>query len=275
MWIPSSMPGPCGTPFFNERRSFGLHIFSPFNFESQPTGLFLEVTKKADENIPAGQEWGFTVKYTAGSPSKFSATKNGTDCTAQVTDTGSGLKFKLKADETIRIDFDADPSFRCEVTEDDSSKLTGITGTGGTADMTAKKFTSTSSAARVTFTNGTEPPPPPPDEPDPGKAILFKRDANTNKGVGPATFKFSSVTNGVYEFDTNASGELETIQWWDPTEKAGKYIKPGEYAVSEIVPPPNYESTTEVQQIKLELDADGNPIPAGPLVFKNLSNGGC
>ena len=122
---------------------------------------------------------------------------------------------------------------------------------------------------------GVQAPPPPPDEPDPGKAILFKRDANTNKGVGPATFKFSSVTNGVYEFDTNASGELETIQWWDPTEKAGKYIKPGEYAVSEIVPPPNYESTTEVQQIKLELDADGNPIPAGPLVFKNLSNGGC
>ncbi len=265
---------PMRDTIFNERRSFGLHIFSPFNFESQPTGLFLEVTKKADENIPAGQEWGFTVKYTAGSPSKFSATKNGTDCTAQVTDTGSGLKFKLKADETIRIDFDADPSFRCEVTEDDSSKLTGITGTGGTTDMTAKKFTSTSSAARVTFTNGTEPPPPPPDEPDPGKAILFKRDANTNKGVGPATFKFSSVTNGVYEFDTNASGELETIQWWDPTEKAGKYIKPGEYAVSEIVPPPNYESTTEVQQIKLELDADGNPIPAGPLVFKNLSKVG-
>ncbi len=265
---------PMRDTIFNERRSFGLHIFSPFNFESQPTGLFLEVTKKADENIPAGQEWGFTVKYTAGSPSKFSATKNGTDCTAQVTDTGSGLKFKLKADETIRIDFDADPSFRCEVTEDDSSKLTGITGTGGTADMTAKKFTSTSSAARVTFTNGTEPPPPPPDEPDPGKAILFKRDANTNKGVGPATFKFSSVTNGVYEFDTNASGELETIQWWDPTEKAGKYIKPGEYAVSEIVPPPNYESTTEVQQIKLELDADGNPIPAGPLVFKNLAKVG-
>ena len=32
--------------------------------------------------------------------------------------------------------------------------------------------------------------------------------------------------------------------------------------------------TTEVQQIKLELDADGNPIPAGPLVFKNLAKVG-
>ncbi len=54
----------------------------------------------------------------------------------------------------------------------------------------------------------------------------------------------------------------------------GSTIKPGEYAVSEIVPPPNYLPTREVQQIKLELDADGNPIPAGPLVFKNLAKVG-
>ncbi len=271
---------PMRDTIFNERRSFGLHIFSPFNFEKgEPAKPWLEVTKKAGEGVSAGDEWTFTVKYTAGAPTSFTAMKNGADCTSQVTETGSGLKFKLKAGETIRIDFDADPSFRCEVTEDDSSQLTGITGTGGTADMTAKKFTTTSGVAKVTFTNDTEPPPPdkpddPPPTPTPGKAILFKRDANTNKGVGPATFKFSSVVNGVYEFDTNASGELETIQWWDPTEAAGKYIKPGEYAVSEIVPPPNYEPTTEVQQIKLELDADGNPIPAGPLVFKNLARVG-
>jgi len=218
------------------------------------------------------------VDSQAGAPTGFTAKKNDVDCTNQVTETGNGLKFRLKAGETIHIDFDADSTFRCEVTEDDSSKLTGITGTGGTADMAAKKFTTTSGIAKVTFTNGTEPPPPPdkPDEPTPtpGKAILFKRDANTNKGVGPATFKFSSVTNGVYEFDTNASGELETIQWWDPTEKAGKYIKPGEYTVSELIPPPNYLPTTEVQQIKLELDSKGNPIPAGPLVFKNQAKVG-
>ncbi len=266
---------PMRDTIFNERRSFGLHIFSPFNFETgDPAKPWLEVTKKAGTGVSASDEWAFTVKYTAGAPIGFTAKKNDVDCTNQVTETGSGLKFTLKAGETIRIDFDADSSFRCEVTEDDSSKLTGITGTGGTADMTAKKFTTTSGVAKVTFTNGTEPPPPPSNEPDPGKAILFKRDANTNKGVGPATFKFSSVTNGVYEFDTNASGELETIQWWDPTEKAGKYIKPGEYAVTEIVPPPNYEPTTEVQQIKLELDSKGNPIPAGPLVFKNQARVG-
>ncbi|MEH2941019.1 collagen binding domain-containing protein [Lawsonibacter sp. JLR.KK007] len=269
---------PIRDTIFSERRSFGLHIFSPFNFEGeQPDRPSLEVTKKAGSDISSGEEWGFTVKYITGNPTSFSATKNGADCTSQVTDTGSGLKFRLKANETIHIDFETDLSFRCEVTEDDSSDLTDITGSGGTADMTAKKFTTTSGVAKVTFTNGTEPPPPPdnpPPTPTPGKAILYKRDANTNAGVGPATFKFNSVVNGSYEFDTDASGTLESIQWWDPTEADGKYIKPGEYAVTEIVPPPNYLPTTEVQQIKLELDADGNPIPAGPLVFKNLAKVG-
>ena len=87
-------------------------------------------------------------------------------------------------------------------------------------------------------------------------------------------FKFSSVTNGVYEFTTDESGKLEKIQWWDTSEAEGRYIKPGEYAVTEIIPPPGYEPTSEVQQIKLELDADGNGIPAGPLVFKNLQKVG-
>ena len=119
-----------------------------------------------------------------------------------------------------------------------------------------------------------------PDEPDipeapaSGKAILFKRDANTNEGVGPATFKFSSVTNGDYEFDTDENGVLESIQWWDPTEAEGKYIKPGEYTVTELIPPPNYMPSNEVQQIKLELDENGDPIPAGPLVFQNLEKVG-
>ncbi|MEH2937345.1 SpaA isopeptide-forming pilin-related protein [Lawsonibacter sp. JLR.KK007] len=366
---------------FSERCSYGLHILSPFNFERpEPTGPSLEVTKKAGGSVPAGETWSFTVTYTAGSPASFTAKKNGTDCTSQVTSTGSGLKFTLKADETIRIEFEADASFRFDVTEDDTSYLTGITGTGGTADMAAKKFSSSGGASKVTFTNGTTitekkpvylklkkiaakdkkplagaefsvyadsscsgtplavmttgsdgtastsvpnivedgksvtlyvketkapagctPLASPftvtckaPDNstaagavqvgpaagienggiPEPGKALLFKRDALTNTGVGPATFKFSSVTNGVYEFDTDEAGVLESVQWWDPTESTGKYIKPGEYAVTELVPPPNYEPTTEVQQIKLELDANGNPIPAGPLVFKNLAKVG-
>ena len=359
---------------FSERRSYGLHILSPFNFERpEPTGTSLEVTKKAGASIPAGESWSFTVTYTAGAPESYTATK-------AVTETGSGLKFTLKADETIRIEFQSDASFRFEVREDDSSQLTNITGTGGTADLAGKKFTSSGGASKVTFTNGTTitekkpvylklkkiaatdkrplsgaefsvyadsscsgtplavmttgpdgtastsvpnivedggsvtlyvketkapagctPLASPltvtckaPDNsteagavqvgpasgienggiPEPGKALLFKRDALTNTGVGPATFKFSSVTNGVYEFDTDENGVLESVQWWDPTESVGKYIKPGEYAVTELVPPPNYEPTTEVQQIKLELDANGNPIPAGPLVFKNLAKVG-
>ena len=365
---------PIRDTIFSERRSFGLHIFSPFNFEgNEHTTPSLEVTKKAGDNIPVGEEWSFTVTYTSGTPINYTATK-------AVTETANGLKFSLKADEIIHIDFVADASFRFEVTEDDSSQLTNITGTGGIADMAAKKFTSNGGASKVTFTNGTTitekkpvylklkkiaatdkrplsgaefsvyadsscsgtplavmttgadgtastsvpnivedggsvtlyvketkapagctPLASPftvtckaPENstaagavqvgpasgienggiPEPGKALLFKRDALTNTGVGPATFKFSSVTNGVYEFDTDENGVLESVQWWDPTEASGKYIKPGEYAVTELVPPPNYEPTTEVQQIKLELDANGNPIPAGPLVFKNLAKVG-
>ncbi len=367
---------------FNNRRSYGLHILSPFNFEKPDSDkLSLEVTKKVSGTIPGTDTWGFTVTYTAGTPKGFTAKKNDVDCTSEVTDTGSGLKFTLKADETIHIDFDADPSFRFEVTEDDPTYLTDITGTGGTADMTSKKFASSGGEAKATFTNGTTTPGKKPvylklkkiakddkralagavfsvyadaacsgtvlatmttgsdgtattsvpnivddggsvtlyvkettppagfsplttvftatckapenstaagavqvgpaagiengtDTPTPGKTLLYKRDAKTNKGVGPATFKFSSIPNGVYEFTTDKNGELEPVQWWDPTEKAGRYIKPGEYAVTEIVPPPGYEPTTEVQQIKLELDGSGKPIPAGPLVFKNLAKVG-
>lgn len=276
---------------FSERRSYGLHIFSPFNFESPAPVVdraVLEVTKKADEELAADGSWGFTVTYTEGAPKGFSAKKNDVDCTSEVTDTGSGLKFTLKSDETILIEFDADASFRFEVSEDDPSNLTGITGTGGTADTENNKFTSSGGESKVTFTNGDVPVSPPdtpdtptppdiPDEPATGPKgpIVYKRDAMTNSGVGPATFKFASVSNGDYEFTTNANGELEPIQWWNPTDESeGRYIKPGEYTVTEIVPPPNYMPTTEVQQIKLELDDKGNGIPAGPLVFQNLAKGG-
>ena len=134
-------PRPIRDTIFSECRSFGLHIFSPFNFERpEPTRPSLEVTKKVGTGIPAGVEWNFTVRYTSGSPASFSAKKNDVDCTSQVTETDNSLKFSLKADETIRIDFEADSSFRYEVTEDDSSQLTNITGTGGTADMSTKKI---------------------------------------------------------------------------------------------------------------------------------------
>ena len=268
---------PIRDTIFSERNSFGLHIFSPFSFEKdEPANLSLEVTKKIGEGISSDQTWDFTVTYTSGQPNSFTATKNDADFTSQITETGSGLKFTLKGGETVHIDFDADPSFRFEVTEDDPSLLTDISGSGGTADLSGKKFISSGGASKVTITNGdeTENPPDPPNPPTPGKSILFKRDANTNEGVGPATFKFSSVTNGDYEFDTDENGVLESIQWWDPTEGEGKYIKPGEYTVTELIPPPNYMPSDEVQQIKLELDENGDPIPAGPLVFQNLEKVG-
>ena len=151
-----SSPTQLRSTIFADRRSYGLHIFSPFNFEhDEPDQVKLEVTKSADASLDTGDGWGFTVTYTAGTPTSFTATKNGTNCKSEVTETGSGLKFKLKAGETISFEFEADSSFRCEVIEDDTSNLTNITGTGGTADMTAKKFTSSSSESKVTFTNGT------------------------------------------------------------------------------------------------------------------------
>ena len=253
---------------FSERRSYGLHILNPFNFEADLDRITLEVTKHIGGSISSDQAFGFTVTYTAGSPAGFIATKNGADCTSEMTDTGSGLRFSLKGGETVRIIFEADDSFRCTVNEDDPSLLTSITGTGGTADTAGNRFTTTSSNAKVTFSNVYNPPPPP------ARTILYKRDANTNAGVGPATFKFSSVVNGDYEFDTNENGELEALQWWDPTESVGRYIKPGEYTVTEIIPPPNYTASNEVKQIRLELDEFGNPIPAGPLVFTNLAKPG-
>ena len=146
---------PIRDTIFSERRSFGLHIFSPFNFESnEHINPFLEVTKKVGDDISADLEWSFTVTYTSGSPSDFTAIKNGINCTSQIIETGSGLASKLKANETVRIDFDADASFRFEVTEDDTTYLTDITGTGGAVDMSAKKFTSSGGASKVTFTNG-------------------------------------------------------------------------------------------------------------------------
>ena len=263
---------------FSERRSFGLHILNPFNFE-QPdrTGHSLEVTKMAEDS--GGGPWSFTVNYTAGTPSGFTAQKNGADCTDEVTDNGSSLQFSLKSGETVSITFDADDSFRFTVSEDDDSQLTNITGFGGSVDMRAKKFSyNGGGTAKVTFINGTLTEDPPPEEdipiPTPGDSIVYKRDAKTNAGVGPATFKFASVTNGDYEFTTDSSGKLEPVQWWDPTGQVGRYIKPGEYTVTELVPPPGYTASGEVKQIKLELDSDGNPIQAGPLVFTDQAKPG-
>lgn len=42
-------PRPIRDTIFSERRSFGLHIFSPFNFESEPARPSLEVSKKQEQ----------------------------------------------------------------------------------------------------------------------------------------------------------------------------------------------------------------------------------
>ncbi|WP_251317868.1 hypothetical protein [Flintibacter muris] len=55
-------PRPIRDTIFSERRSFGLHIFSPFNFETEPTNPSLEITKKVGTGILNGKEWSFSVK---------------------------------------------------------------------------------------------------------------------------------------------------------------------------------------------------------------------
>ena len=90
-----SIPSPRNVrdQIFSERRSFGLHILNPFNFEKPESDkLSLEVTKKVSSAIPGTDSWTFTVTYTAGAPKGFTAKRNGADCTGEVTETGSGLK---------------------------------------------------------------------------------------------------------------------------------------------------------------------------------------
>ena len=55
------------------------------------------------------------------------------------------------------------------------------------------------------------------------------------------------------------------LQWEDPTGE--DYIEPGEYTVTEVIPPPGYEMSEESQNLRLWLeDKDGDgiqePIPA-------------
>lgn len=44
--------------------------------------------------------------------------------------------------------------------------------------------------------------------------------------------------------------------------------------MTEITPPAGYLSTSAVKQIKLKLDANGSPVPAGLLVFQNCAKPG-
>lgn len=99
--------------------------------------------------------------------------------------------------------------------------------------------------------------------------VVNKVDPDGN-GIGPATFHFESLTNGVSsDLTCDETGSLE-LQWTDPG--AENYLEPGEYTVTETVPPVGYEKTTEAKNLRLWIeDVDGVPTPmhSGPIVFEN------
>ena len=103
----------------------------------------------------------------------------------------------------------------------------------------------------------------------PPEGVVNKVDPDGN-GVGPATFHFVSLTNGV-ETDrvTDENGTLE-LQWTDPA--GDNYLEPGEYTVTEKIAPPGFELNTEAQNLRLWIeDVDGVPTPmhSGPITFEN------
>lgn len=111
----------------------------------------------------------------------------------------------------------------------------------------------------------------------PPSAFLSKVDARDGQGIGPATFHFdgTGVSGQHYSFDLDcdANGNLD-LQWNNPD--GDKYIEPGEYTVTEIRAPLDYEITdTQGKHLKLWLDWDEEteaydiPRSSGPLVFQD------
>ena len=113
-----------------------------------------------------------------------------------------------------------------------------------------------------------------PTPPPPSGGILQKVDAATGGGLGGATFKFEgNATGGGFvslNATTDATGIIE-LQWLDAA--APNYIAPGEYTVTEEIPPAGYEKTDESRHLRLYIEmVDGAPIAksSGTLVFENF-----
>lgn len=117
---------------------------------------------------------------------------------------------------------------------------------------------------------------------DPSESTLRKIDSRTGEGVGPATFRFKGTAfpneEGQAPYDAlwscDENGNL-MFQWTNPKDTA-TYIPPGDYTVTEEVPPPGYAPTDQVEHLVLRYDDSMTGVPggdavysSGPLVFKN------
>lgn len=106
---------------------------------------------------------------------------------------------------------------------------------------------------------------------EPPDGVLTKIDKDTGEGVGPATFRFQGQSDSgraidaQYSCDTNGALDLN---WWNPS--GDNYIEPGQYTVTEVVPPVGYEGTDEAYHLVLVYNDDtGETSHSGPIVFKN------
>lgn len=101
--------------------------------------------------------------------------------------------------------------------------------------------------------------------------VVNKVDQNGN-GIGPATFHFKKLTPNAVDMDIacDETGSLE-LQWTDPSGE--NYIEPGEYTVTEKIPPPGYEKDNNAQNLRLWIEKDDEGVPvaksSGPITFVN------
>jgi len=108
----------------------------------------------------------------------------------------------------------------------------------------------------------------------PYDCVIKKIDAVTGKGVGKATIRFVGQADEDFggnmvdtQFQTDIAGNLP-IQWKNPN--ADFYIAPGQYTVTEEVPPDGYAKTDEEYHLVLKYSpADSIYWHSGNIVFKN------
>lgn len=166
----------------------------------------------------------------------------------------------------------------CEIKESTLAGATSITAyaketkapSGYTLDSTTYQVTATTAANGTRETaaafNGGQGVKNTKGEPE---GLIQKIDSRTHNGIGPATFHFEGQSiNGYYSEDwtTDNNGSLD-LQWWDPDDTA-TYIPPGDYTVTETLPPPGYVKTDDGQHLWLKYQ-NGKATKSGDLIFSN------
>jgi len=217
---------------------------------STDTPSEFRVTKTVTGAGDKSKEWEFEVKFD-GDTTGATYTIGGTDTPVS----GSTVTFKLKHGETA-VFHNLDSSVKYTVTEKEANSDGYTTSPGTSINGTVGDNPS------AAFTNDK------PDEPGPGQDAIYKLDSKTNEFIGPATFHLEGQSDDGKMIKANyradASGKV-AIQWTNPNSGDGTYCPPGQYTVTELIPPPGYTLNHESQHLVLNKDG----TCSGPLVFKN------